>query len=340
MESAKIWDATEKGRLYARSTLPSLPSNTAFPVIAEATRLARLEPPRQKVRMVLDTDTYNEIDDQFAVVYSLLSPDRLQVDAIYAAPFANDITSDPAEGMEMSYAEILRLLGRLGVSADGFVYRGSTGYLPDWEHPLQSEAALDLVQKAMTSQDGPLYVVAIGAITNVASAILIEPEIISRIVVVWLGGQPLYWPSAWHFNLGQDLHASRLVFECGVPIVHVPCDGVTSHLTTSVAEMAQHVLGQGAIGDYLFAIFRDYVERHGVLSKEIWDISTLAYLINPDWVPSEVVHSPILTEQMTWSFDHTRHFIRQATAVRRDSIFRDLFSKLRAAAQTRQDTAA
>ncbi|MFC1725309.1 hypothetical protein ACFL4T_06755 [candidate division KSB1 bacterium] len=45
------------------------------------------EPPAGRVRMVLDTDTYNEIDDQFAVVYSLISPERLNVEAIYAAPF-------------------------------------------------------------------------------------------------------------------------------------------------------------------------------------------------------------------------------------------------------------
>jgi len=317
-------------RLTGWGTLPPLPSKDRFPKINEATRLARLEPPRRKVRMVLDTDTYNEIDDQYALVYSLLSPESLQVEAIYAAPFANDLTPDPAEGMEMSYEEILRLLDRLDVSPDGFVYRGSTGYLPDWEHPERSEAALDLVEKAMSCQDDLLYVVAIGVITNVASAILIEPEIVDRIVVVWLGGQPLYWPSAWHFNIGQDLHASRLIFDCGVPLVHVPCDTVTTHLTTSVPEMAHHVQGQGAIGDYLFEIFKAFIERHHVLSKEIYDISTLAYLINDEWVPTELVHSPILTDQMTWSIDHSRHLMRQATFVHRDPIFSDLYAKLQA----------
>ncbi|MGQ9682157.1 MAG: nucleoside hydrolase [Anaerolineae bacterium] len=299
-----------------------------FPAIDETMLLQRLRPPRGKLRMVLDTDTYNEIDDQFAVVYSLLSPESMQVEAIYAAPFSNELTSVPAEGMEMSYQEILRLLKRLDVSPEGFVFRGSTGYLSDWEHPERSAAALDLVSKAMAPADEPLYVVAIGAITNVASAILIEPEIINRIVLVWLGGQPLYWPSARHFNIGQDLHASRLVFDCGVPLVHVPCDGVTSHLLTSVPEIEHHVRGRGAIGDYLFEIFKAYVEKHGVLSKEIWDISTIAYLINDKWVPTELVHSPILTDQLTWSIDHSRHLMRQATFVHRDPIFRDLFAKL------------
>ena len=58
-----------------------------FPKLDEALRLEHLTSPTSKVQMVLDTDTYNEIDDQFAVVQALLSPDQLAVEAIYAAPF-------------------------------------------------------------------------------------------------------------------------------------------------------------------------------------------------------------------------------------------------------------
>lgn len=83
------------------------------PQLSEAHRLARLAPPTGKVRMVLDTDTYNEIDDQFALVYALLSPERVQCEAVYAAPFHNDRSSGPADGMEKSYAEICRVLERL-----------------------------------------------------------------------------------------------------------------------------------------------------------------------------------------------------------------------------------
>ena len=86
----------------------------------------RLRPPTGPVRMVLDTDTYNEIDDQFAVVYALRSPEKLTVEALYAAPFTNDRSTGPGDGMEKSYDEIVRLLDRLHLSADGFVYRGST----------------------------------------------------------------------------------------------------------------------------------------------------------------------------------------------------------------------
>ena len=46
----------------------------SFPDIDPAQRLRMLKPPEKRpVRMVLDTDTYNEIDDQFALVYALIN---------------------------------------------------------------------------------------------------------------------------------------------------------------------------------------------------------------------------------------------------------------------------
>jgi purine nucleosidase len=306
----------------------------SMPQLADAVRLDRLHPPVGKVRIVLDTDTYNEVDDQFALVYALLSPDHIAVEAIYAAPYYNSRSSGPADGMEKSYEEILRLLDKLSWPAEGLVYRGSTAYLDKSLQPQRNEAVTNLVERALASPaDDPLYVVAIGAITNVASAILIEPSIIEKIVVVWLGGHALHWPHTKEFNLKQDVVAAQVVFDSGVPLVHIPCMGVTSHLLTTVSELEQYVSGKGAIGDYLVDIVKGYHSDHVGWSKVIWDISTIAYLINPDWVPTQLVHSPILTDQVTWSVDHSRHLIRYANYIHRDPIFRDLFAKLASASK-------
>ncbi|MCY3741026.1 MAG: nucleoside hydrolase [Candidatus Poribacteria bacterium] len=302
-----------------------------FPKLSASKRLEMLQPPTGQVRMVLDTDTYNEIDDQFAVVHALLSPEHLNVEALYAAPFHNNRSANAEDGMEKSYDEILRLLDFLNVPADGFVYRGSRAFLSDKETPVPSDAATDMIERALTaSPEEPLYVVAVGAITNVASAILIAPEIIERIVIVWLGGNPLYWPHTREFNLMQDLQSAQVVLDCGVPFVWLPARGVVSHLHTTVAEMERYVQGRGKVGDYLVEIFKDYASDHFAWSKVIWDISATAYLINPAWVPTEIVHSPILTEAVTWSFDNNRHLMRVASSVNRDAIFRDLFEKLQA----------
>lgn len=300
-----------------------------FPEIPEPVRLERLSypSPLRRLPVVIDTDASNEIDDQFAIAYSLLSPERLDVQAVYAAPYSAD-GEDPAGGMEASFDEICRIFAKMGMSAEDRVFRGSGAYLKSYDEPVASDAAEDLVRRAMAMADSPLYVVSIAAITNVATAILLEPEIIDRIVVVWLAGHGLHWRHTAEFNLRQDLPASRIVFDCGVPLVHIPCNGVTTHLLTTVPEIEQHVKGRGAIGDYLAQIFMDYHSDHFAWTKVIWDIAPVAWLIDPQWVPTEIVHSPVITDQLTWSVDRTRHFIRSATFIDRDPVFRDFFTKL------------
>lgn len=291
--------------------------------------LKMLKYPQGKINMVLDTDTYNEVDDQFALVYALSSPERLNVEAVYAAPFTNERSTGPKDGMEKSYDEIIRLLGKMNISTEGFVYKGSGSYLKDMNIPVPSEAARDLVSRAKSyNEDNPLYVVAIGAITNVASAILIDPEIVKNIVIVWLGGNPLYWKHTKEFNLYQDILSTRVVLDSGVPFVHVPCMGVTSHLLTTVPELEAHLLGKNAVCDALVELFKEYNTDHFGWAKEIWDISTIAYLINENWVPTDIVHSPVVTDQGTWSIDTGRHFIKTATFVNRNEVFKDMFRKL------------
>ena len=78
--------------------------------IDQAKLISRLEKPTGKVDVVIDTDTYNEIDDQFALAYLIKSDDKLNLKAIYAAPFSNHKSSGPADGMEKSYQEIMNVL--------------------------------------------------------------------------------------------------------------------------------------------------------------------------------------------------------------------------------------
>jgi hypothetical protein len=300
-----------------------------FPRLDESFRLNRLEPPQGKVRMVLDTDTYNEIDDQFALAYAFLSKEKVDLEAVYAAPFLNDRSESAGEGMEKSYQEILRLLSMLGKSPEGFAFRGSDRYLEDVTRPVRSEAALDLVKKAMAASPAdPLYVVPVGCITNIASAILIEPEIIKNIVVVWLGGNSLDWPHQKEFNLMQDVLAARVVLNSGVPVVIMPCQPVVSHFHTTIPELEYYLKGKNQLSDYLLNMTIEYSGGHDTWSKVIWDVTAVAWLINPSWMPTNLVHSPVLTDQVTYSTDRSRHFIRMATSVNRDAIFRDLFGKL------------
>jgi len=296
------------------------------------TLIRRLEPPKNRpIDMVLDTDTYNEVDDQFALMYSLLSPGQVNLQAVYAAPFHNDRSVGPEDGMVKSYAEIVRLLKTVGVSADGFVFEGSRSYLPDGDTPVDSPAARDLVKKAMARpDDDPLYVCAIGCITNVASAILMEPEIVKKIVIVWLGGHMLTWPTTREFNLMQDVPAARVVLDCGAPFVLVPCMGVASHLTATPYELNACIGGKNELCDALCQLFAEYSDDHFGWAKEIWDVAAVSWLIHPEFTSSELEPSPLLSDDCRWSRDASRHPIRVIRTLHRTAIFRDMYAKLAA----------
>ena len=301
----------------------------SFPPVASLeTRLAW---PSDPVDMVLDTDAYNEIDDQFALVYALLSVERMRVQAVYAAPFYNARSKSPGDGMHKSHEEINRILGLMKRESNGFVFKGSESWLPDDNTAVRSPAVDDLISRARQRRDTPLYVVAIGAITNVVSAILAAPDIRANIVVLWLGGHPLGWRHTREFNLQGDPAASRLLFDCGVPVVLFPCINVAEALTTTLAELERHVSGCGEIGAYLCNIFEHYEDNDlgsPGSSKVIWDLAPLGWLVNQDWFETGLANSPILTRDLTWSRDITRHPLRVATRIRRDGVFSDLFGKL------------
>jgi inosine-uridine nucleoside N-ribohydrolase len=301
----------------------------SFPILPEAVRVARLAPPRGQNRCVLDTDTYNEVDDQFALAYALFSPEAIRLEAVYAAPFHNRRSLGPEDGMEKSYAEILAVLRRAGRSADHFAFRGSDQWLPASDIPVDSPAARDLVARAH-AEDSPLYVLTIGAPTNVASALLLDPSLVSRVVVVWLGGQPHAWPTAREFNLQQDLAASRVLFDSGVPLVQIPCTNVAEHLRVTIPELEAFLAGRNDLADYLCGAVRDYAEDPFAWSKVLWDISAVAWMVNPQWFDTALAPSPVLTSDYTYSCAFNRPLVRVAMHLRRDPIFRDVYTKLNA----------
>jgi len=278
--------------------------------------------------MVLDTDAYNELDDQFVVVYALLSP-KLNTEAIYAAPFFHGRSSSPGDGMEKSYQEILTLLECMDIASEGLAFRGADRYLPSRDEPVESPAALELVERGMSSRDTPLYVVPIGAPTNIASALLIEPELVRRIVVVWVGGPPHDWSPAGDFNLRQDPAASQILFDSGVPLVQIPCRYVAENLRTTVHEIEFYVKGRGRIGDYLCQVYHRVAKDRYAGSRVLWDMAGAAWLVNAEWVDTQVVPSPVLTDDLAWGpTDRRRHPIRVARHTQRDRIFADFFSLL------------
>ena len=297
--------------------------------------LNNLQVPTSAVDVVLDTDAYNEIDDQFAIAYLLKSKDKLMTKAIYAAPFHNEKSCGPEDGMLKSYDEIIKLLDLAGMEdLKKCVYKGAACYLPDEKTPVISPAAEDLAKRALSyTSDNPLYVVAIGAITNVASALLIDPEIKEKIVVVWLGGHAHHYPDTKEFNMFQDVAAARVVMGSGVPFVQLPCMGIVSAFTVSGPELTYWLKGKNALADYLAENTIHEVETYAkgrVWSRVIWDVTAIAWLLNDKnrFMDCRLEHTPIPEYDHRYGFNPNGQLMCYTYNINRDNLMNDLFEKL------------
>ena len=312
-----------------------------LPHIDHATTVRLLEPPAGACSVIIDTDTWNEIDDQFAIIHALMSPE-LRIEAIQAAGFHAAVrnTTSFEHGMQLSYEEIQRVLELSPVGYEGPVLHGSRQTLTaSGGEPMQSEAAENIISRAMQDRDETLYVLALGALTNVASAILLEPRIRERICVVSLGGWPYHAADFRDFNFIQDMKAAQAVFDSGVALVQVTGFGVSELLNTTRWEMMQHVKGRGRIGDYLFQLYEDFVDDYPGRGKPIWDLAPGAWLMNADWLKTHIEAAPILHDDLRYIKQATRHPMRIVDWLDRNAIFSDFFEKLQAFTRKDRDGA-
>lgn len=280
-----------------------------------------------KKKIILDTDTYNEIDDQFALAYAMLSPDKVDLLSVNAAPFLNSRSTSAADGMEKSYNEIFRIMKLVDPDANIPVYRGSTSFLTDKNTPVESPACDNIINTVMNS-DELVYIVAVGAITNVASAIIKCPEIVNRTVVIWLGGHALHWQDTREFNLKQDVAAAQIVLDSKVPFVQIPCNGVCTEFLTTVPELEYYLRGKNELCDYLIDIVRSYTKKPYGWSKVVWDVTAIAAIVQPSALDMVIIPTPILTNDCHFAKDDARHPFIYVRRIRRDPIYADMFEKL------------
>lgn len=308
--------------------------NNPYSTADYARSVQRLKRPKGRIDMVLDSDMFNEIDDQFALAYILQYPEKLNLLEIYAAPFYNHHSDSPAHGMELSYGEtynVLTLLDRRE-QFEGKVYKGSTSFLVNEQTYLESDAATRMIELSKNySEENPLYIVGIAACTNIASAILIDPSIVNRIFVVWLGGLGFDWHDNYSFNAGQDVAAARILLGSGVPLVLLPGKGVLDRFTTTGPELEYWLKGKNAFCDYMIEKTREEAmlcNGEKCWSRSIWDVGAAAWLLGNNFMLDRIINSPVMEYDHLYSHDHRRLFIRYVYSINRDKLMGDLFERI------------
>ena len=298
-----------------------------------AQTVLRTKRPTGMVDVVLDTDTYNEIDDQYALALLVASQDKFRICGITAAPFHNHHSEGPGDGMERSYQEILKVLKLTGHSElSHLVFHGSDRFLADEQTPVESEGARELVRLAMEhTPEAPLYIACIAAPTNIASALLMEPAIRDRIVVVWCGGVGLDWPDALCFNGCQDIAASRTLLLSGVPLVLIPARGVGYAFALSGVELEYWLRGRNRFCDYILERTKEEARlehTRAVWSRQIVDVLPIMWLMGGDFMLDRIDRRPNIGYDMQYSFDPRRPPIRYVYSIKRDNIANELLGRL------------
>ena len=279
----------------------------------------------KKVNVILDTDIYNECDDQFAVAYLLKSQDKFNIEAITVAPYHHDNNISIEEGIDKSYDEIIKICNWLHFDWTNKLFKGSTDYLEN-DYNEENGAVNKIIE--IVNKNAKTYILAIGAITNVALAIKKEPKIINKIEVILLGGHSFLSKDNKEFNFKQDVQAVRNVFESKVKLTIIPCKNVASNLRTSIYELEHFLKGKSELCDYLCQRFyNDGV--HGIQERRvIWDISVIAYMINKEWFDTEEVSCPNINNDTSYELTTKNHKITVVNYLNVDKIYRDLFEKL------------
>ena len=279
----------------------------------------------KKVNIILDTDIYNECDDQFALAYLLKSQDKFNIEAITVAPYHHDNNISIEEGINKSYDEIIKICTWLNFDFNNKIFKGSTDYVQNGYNE-ENDAVSKIIEIA--NKNGKTYILAIGAITNVAIAIKKEPKIVDKIEVVWLGGHSFLSKDNKEFNFRQDVQAVRNVLKSKVKLTIIPCENVASNLRTSIYELEHFLKGKSELCDYLCQRFyNDGI--HGIQERRvIWDISVVAYMINKEWFETEEVSRPNINDDTSYEMTQSDYKITVVNYLNVDKIFKDLFKKL------------
>lgn len=280
-------------------------------------------PDYKKIRIILDTDAACEADDPFAIVHALLSP-KLLVQGIVAEHFNEE------GSMQRSYEEIMTILHAMEMEVP--VFKGQPGKMAEDEVP--SEAVEFIRNEALREDIHPLYVLCQGAITNVALALKLYPEIKDKMRVIWIGthGEAPRKAPFREFNAGNDLEAANLVLTSGVDLWLVP-SLVYGTIHIGIAEIERRIKPCGAIGEHLYQQLIDYNMGPfaGWTQGESWslgDSPAIALAINPACGKFKEIPAPVVAEDTSSEVDESRPIIRVYTEIDARYILEDMIAKL------------
>ncbi|MFH5884679.1 nucleoside hydrolase [Halalkalibaculum sp. DA3122] len=266
----------------------------------------------QKIRVLFDSDTNNEIDDQHALAYLLFNGDRFDVEGV-------TVNSTKKPDVALDYAEAKRIL-KLCKSYDEIPLKeGADSRFIDIKDQVNdadfegSSAVNFIIERAMAEEKEELTLLAVGKLTNIALALKKEPEITSNAKVVWLGSN---YPEPGEHNQDADTTAMNYVLNSDIPFEMVTVrygkPSGTDAVKVTKAQILNRMSGMGPkisqpiegrhggmfdnFGDYSINLFKNYEMDGDPPSRPLYDMAAVAIVKNPNWAESKEIPAPILID--------------------------------------------
>lgn len=267
---------------------------------------------QQKHRVLFDTDTNNEIDDQHALAYLLFNGDTFDIEGV-------TVNSTKKPDVELDYAEAERIL-KLGRSYEETpLLKGANGSFEDIKDQVNkaefegSSAVNFIIEEAMAEDENELILLAVGKLTNIALAVEKEPEIASRARLVWLGSN---YPEPGEHNQNADTTAMNYLLNSDIPFemvtvrygkpsgtdaVKVTEAQILNRMPNKGPEIAEPVEGRhsgtfSTFGDYSVNLFENYNMGGDPPSRPLFDMAAVAIVKHPGWAESKEISAPILID--------------------------------------------
>lgn len=294
-------------------------------VSKEEIRLQLHVPHDKKTRVIINTDAKAEADDQYAIVHALLTP-SFDVRGVIAAHFGKEKSQRSMEESREEVDLLLRLTGLEGrIRADN----GAPHALPDERTPVDSPGARLIISEALKGDDRPLYIAFCGPLTDMASALLLEPSIALRdIRAIWIGGYT--WPSGGpEYNLANDIHAANVVLQSKLELWQVPYN-TYRQMPVSHAELLEKVYPHGDIGRYLVQQLLDFNDgkRRAIEYRSLGDSPVVGLMLYPECGRFEWRPAPEIAPHMGYVHTGRHRPIKVYETIDSRFILEDFFAKI------------
>ncbi len=292
----------------------------------------------KRIKVILDTDTKNEADDQFAIVHALLTP-MFDIRGIIASHFGHDRIED---SLQASWEELKKILLFSGFKDKVPAVKGAPTWLKkkhgvgyfDELIPMRSEGSDLIIEEAAKLNPGEkLYIGVLGPLSNIATALILAPEIADRIIIIWNGGGQ-YPYGGPEFNLVNDINAANYVMSSKAELWQIPIKTYAIP-RVSLAEMQIKVRPYGKIGKYLFEQTLDFFElmkdNSGwplPESLDICDETIIGLLMEPHKYCYDYIQAPYITYDMYYKKIEGNRPIRVYKELDGRYILEDFFCKL------------